>query len=53
MTQVKALSGKWMQDPKFKAEYDRLGPVYELVGARVEAPFERWIVSLFRKISNM
>jgi transcriptional regulator with XRE-family HTH domain len=26
-----------MKDPSFKKEYDRLGPVYELVGAMVEA----------------
>jgi len=27
-------------DPEVKAEYDRLGPVYELVGAMVEARHE-------------
>ncbi len=37
MTKVSVLVGKWMKDPKFKAEYERLGPVYELVGAMVEA----------------
>jgi ribosome-binding protein aMBF1 (putative translation factor) len=37
MTKVSALVEKWLLDPKFKAEYDRLGPVYELVGAMVEA----------------
>lgn len=26
-----------LKDPKVKAEYDRLGPVYQLVGAMVEA----------------
>jgi len=29
-----------LTDPEVKAEYDRLGPVYELVGAMVEARHE-------------
>jgi DNA-binding XRE family transcriptional regulator len=37
MTKLDVLAAEWMKDPKFKAEYDRLGPVYEVVGAMVEA----------------
>lgn len=33
MTEYSILLGKWLENPKFKAEYDRLGPIYEFVGA--------------------
>jgi hypothetical protein len=41
MTKVSVLLEEWLKDPKFKAEYDRLGPVYATVGeppAASEAP---------------
>jgi predicted transcriptional regulator len=37
MTSHKTLKERLLNDPNVKAEYDRLGPVYEVVGAMVEA----------------
>jgi ribosome-binding protein aMBF1 (putative translation factor) len=37
MTSHKTLKERLLNDPKVKAEYDRLGPVYEIVGLMVEA----------------
>lgn len=33
MTRVSVLLEEWLKNPEFKAEYDRLGPIYEFVGA--------------------
>lgn len=40
MTRLAELKERLLQDPAVRAEYDRLGPVYELVGALVEARHE-------------
>jgi DNA-binding XRE family transcriptional regulator len=37
MTAFSVLKERALKNPKIKAEYDRLGPVYEVVGAMVEA----------------
>lgn len=37
MTKITDLAKKWSEDPEFKREYDRLGPVYEIVSALIEA----------------
>jgi ribosome-binding protein aMBF1 (putative translation factor) len=37
MTSLAGLKARLMTDPEVRAEYERLGPVYELVGAMVEA----------------
>lgn len=37
MTKLAKLRQTLLRDPDVQAEYDRLGPVYELVGAMVEA----------------
>ena len=37
MTDFEVLKARMLQDPAFKAEYDRLGPIYELVFELVEA----------------
>ncbi len=37
MTKVDELAARWMKVPSFKEEYDLLCPVYQLVGAMVEA----------------
>jgi ribosome-binding protein aMBF1 (putative translation factor) len=40
MTGLAELRERLLQDPDVRAEYDRLGPVYELVCALVEARHE-------------
>jgi len=40
MTSLADLRGRLLQDPEVKTEYDRLGPIYELVGAMTEARHE-------------
>jgi ribosome-binding protein aMBF1 (putative translation factor) len=40
MTKLAELRERLLQDPEVKAEYDRLGPVYELVGALIDARHE-------------
>lgn len=40
MTGLAKLRERLLADPEVKAEYDRLGPVYELVGAMIEARHE-------------
>lgn len=35
-----AFREKLLKNPKVRAEYDRLGPVYEMVGALIEARHE-------------
>ncbi len=37
MTKVGKLHKKWMKDPKYRSEYEKLGPEYELVHAIIEA----------------
>jgi DNA-binding XRE family transcriptional regulator len=37
MTDFKLLRERALRDPIIKAEYDRLGPIYEVVGAMIEA----------------
>lgn len=37
MISLKDAKDQLLKDPKVKAEYDRLGPVYQLIGAMVEA----------------
>jgi DNA-binding XRE family transcriptional regulator len=37
MTDIDVLMARALQDPAVKAEYDRLGPIYELVFELVEA----------------
>jgi DNA-binding XRE family transcriptional regulator len=37
MTSLAELKERLMTDPEVRTEYERLGPVYELVGAMVEA----------------
>jgi ribosome-binding protein aMBF1 (putative translation factor) len=37
MISLRDVKDQLLKDPKVKAEYDRLGPVYQLVGAMVEA----------------
>ena len=37
MTDFDVLKAQMLQDPKFKAEYDRLGPIYEVVWELIEA----------------
>lgn len=34
---VEKLAGEWMKDPAFKAEYDALGPEFELAEALIKA----------------
>lgn len=40
MTKLADLREQLLQDPEVKAEYDRLGPVYEVVGALIDARHE-------------
>jgi DNA-binding XRE family transcriptional regulator len=40
MTSLAKLKARLLTDPKVKTEYDRLGPVYALVGAMVDARHE-------------
>lgn len=40
MTSFEKLRERMLADPNVKAEYERLGPVYEVVGALVEARHE-------------
>ncbi len=40
MTSLARLKERLLADPEVRAEYERLGPVYELVGAMVEARHE-------------
>ena len=40
MTSLVRLKERLLADPEVRAEYERLGPVYELVGAMVEARHE-------------
>ena len=40
MTSLARLRERLLSSPQVKAEYDRLGPVYALVGAMVEARHE-------------
>jgi DNA-binding XRE family transcriptional regulator len=40
MTSLAKLKKRLLADPEVKAEYDRLGPVYALVGAMVDARHE-------------
>ncbi len=37
MTKVKDLHKKWSKNPKYRAEYKKLGPEYDLAGAIIEA----------------
>lgn len=37
MTKIRSLHKRWMKDPKYGAEYERLGPEYELAHAIIEA----------------
>ncbi|MEQ8814012.1 MAG: helix-turn-helix transcriptional regulator [Thalassobaculum sp.] len=37
MTKLADLREQLLRDPEVKAEYDRLGPVYEVVGALIDA----------------
>lgn len=37
MTSLAKLKERLLTNPEVKAEYERLGPIYELVGAMVEA----------------
>jgi DNA-binding XRE family transcriptional regulator len=37
VTDFDVLKAQMLQDPKFKAEYDRLGPIYEVVWELIEA----------------
>jgi hypothetical protein len=37
MTSLAELRKRLMTDPEVRGEYERLGPVYELVGAMAEA----------------
>jgi len=36
MTQVKDLHKKWMKNPKYKSEYDKLTPEFELARAIID-----------------
>ncbi|MGC1574555.1 MAG: helix-turn-helix transcriptional regulator [Beijerinckiaceae bacterium] len=40
MTRLAKLRKRLLKDPEVRKEYDRLGPVYALVGAMVEARHE-------------
>lgn len=40
MVTLEKLRARLLTDPEVKAEYDRLGPVFEVVGALVEARHE-------------
>lgn len=40
MTKLADLRERLLQDPEVKAEYERLGPVYEVVGALIDARHE-------------
>lgn len=40
MIPLSKIRDRLLTDPEVKAEYDRLGPVYELVGAMIEARHE-------------
>ncbi len=40
MTKLADLREQLLQDPEVKAEYDRLGPVYEVVGPLIDARHE-------------
>jgi ribosome-binding protein aMBF1 (putative translation factor) len=37
MTDLASLRNKLLSDPEVKAEYDRLGPIYSVVGEMIEA----------------
>jgi ribosome-binding protein aMBF1 (putative translation factor) len=37
MTDLASLRNKLLSDPEVKAEYDRLGPIYSVVGELIEA----------------
>lgn len=37
MTKLTALKKQWMKNPDFKAEYERLGPEFELIQALITA----------------
>ena len=37
MTKVKDLNKKWMSDSKYKEEYEKLGPEFELARSIIEA----------------
>lgn len=37
MTKVRDLHEQWMRNPEYRAEYDKLGPEFELVSALIEA----------------
>ncbi len=37
MTSLAKLRSKLLTDPKVKSEYDRLGPIYAMVGEMIEA----------------
>lgn len=40
MTKLSVLKERLLANPEVRAEYERLGPIYELVGALVEARHE-------------
>ncbi|EAB6718088.1 XRE family transcriptional regulator [Salmonella enterica subsp. enterica] len=46
MTSLAKLSERLLANEKVKAEYDRLGPIYALVGAMVEARHEAGLTQL-------
>lgn len=37
MTKAKDLHKKWMKNPKYKSEYEKLAPEFEVAGAIIEA----------------
>jgi ribosome-binding protein aMBF1 (putative translation factor) len=37
MTRLRELHERWLQDPEYRQEYERLGPEFELARALIEA----------------
>jgi len=37
MTKIRDLHNKWIEDPEYRAEYEDLGPEFELARALIEA----------------
>lgn len=37
MSRLRDLHEKWLEDPEYRAEYERLGPEFELARALIEA----------------
>ncbi|MCW5698543.1 MAG: helix-turn-helix transcriptional regulator [Rhodospirillales bacterium] len=40
MTRVRDLHEQWMKDPEYRAEYEKLGPEFEFIGALIKARAE-------------